>query len=94
MDTIKIGLHIKETSNETYPIFGSLYVGSPKSLLPEILLTSGMFRTPESAKKWGHDFMEILGEHVEWMEIRSTVDLDKWVLAMTPPDDFERDHAQ
>ena len=94
MSEIKVGLHIKETNNPNYPILGSIYVGSPKSLLPEILLNSGMFKTRESAKEWGHIFFEILGEHAEWTEIKSTVDLDKWILAMTPPDDFERDHAQ
>jgi len=94
MSEIKVGLQIKETGNATYPILGNLWVGSPKSLLPEILLTSGMFKTRESASDWGRTFFEILGEHSEWTEFRSTVDLDKWILAMTPPDDFERDHAQ
>ena len=100
MEKIQVELRITEGANETYPFMGSLLVGIPKEVadknrsLPSILLNSGFFRSPQAAKDWGNAFVDILNEHHEWMRFKSVVELDQWVLAMTPPDDFERDPAQ
>jgi hypothetical protein len=94
MDALKIDVQIHITGNETYPIKSSLYIGVPTSLMPRILLGSGLFRSKEAAREWGITFSEILAEKQEWIGFKSMVELDQWVLMMTPPDDFERDHAQ
>lgn len=97
MEKVIVELRISESGVEPYPVMGSLMVGVPQVSgvdLPSIHFNSGFFRSTQAAKDWGNAFVDILNEHHEWMRFKSMVELDKWVLAMTPPDDFERDHAQ